>query len=100
LWSRWTSPDGELVESFAIVTTAPSEQAAQYHDRMPLVLPSELHEAWLEPSSDGASVLSEACEQVLRLPLDVYPTNPLGNNSRFEGPEVVERIEIGAEAER
>jgi putative SOS response-associated peptidase YedK len=100
LWSRWTSPDGERVESFAIVTTAPSEQAAQYHDRMPLVLPAELHEAWLEPSNDGASVLSEACAQVLRLPLEVYPTNPVGNNSRFEGPEVVERIQAEPESER
>jgi putative SOS response-associated peptidase YedK len=94
LWSRWTSPEGELVESFAIVTTTPSERAALYHDRMPLVLPAQLHEAWLEPSHDAASVLSEACAQALQLPLEVYPTNPVGNNSRFEGPEAVERIEI------
>jgi putative SOS response-associated peptidase YedK len=93
LWSRWTSPDGERVDSFAIVTTAPSERAAPYHDRMPLVLPSELYEAWLEPSHDGKSVLNDACAQALRLPLEVYPTNPVGNNSRFEGPEVVERLE-------
>ena len=91
LWSRWVSPDGELVESFAIVTTAPSEQAAHYHDRMPLVLPAELHEGWLEPSNDGAAILSEACAQALKLSLEVYPSNPLGNNSRFEGPEAVER---------
>ena len=30
LWSRWTSPDGELVESFAVVTTATNEQAAAF----------------------------------------------------------------------
>jgi hypothetical protein len=29
----------------------------------------------------------------MQLPLDVYPTNPLGNNVRFEGPEVVERFD-------
>lgn len=99
LWSRWVSPDGELVESFAIVTTAPSDQAAQYHDRMPLVLPAELHEAWLEPSSDGAAILSEACARALKLPLEVYPTNPLGNSSRFEGPEAVERYPLESEGE-
>lgn len=93
LWSRWVSPDGEVVESFAIVTTAPSEQAAEYHDRMPLVLPPELYQAWLDPHSDGATILSQACESASRLPLEVYPTNPLGNNARFEGPEVVERFE-------
>jgi putative SOS response-associated peptidase YedK len=89
LWSRWTSPDGELVESFAIVTTAPSTKAAEYHDRMPLVLPPELYDGWLDRESDGRAALSEACSRSLQLPLEVYPSNPIGNSSRFEGPEVV-----------
>lgn len=93
LWSRWTSPDGELVESFAIVTTAPSAKAAEYHDRMPLVLPPELYDAWLDRESDGTAVLSEACARSLQLPLEVYPSNPIGNSSRFEGPEVVQRLD-------
>jgi putative SOS response-associated peptidase YedK len=93
LWSRWTSPDGELVESFAIVTTAPSTKAAEYHDRMPLVLPPELYDDWLDRDNDGAAVLSEACARSLRLPLEVYPSNPIGNNSRFEGPEVVQPLD-------
>lgn len=90
LWSRWTSPDGELVESFAIVTTAPSTKAAEYHDRMPLVLPPELYEGWLDREGDGSAVLGEACARSLHLPLEVYPSNPIGNSSRFEGPEVVQ----------
>jgi putative SOS response-associated peptidase YedK len=92
LWSRWASPDGELVDSFAIVTTVPSAQAAQYHHRMPLVLPPELYAGWLARGTDGSSILSEACARSLQLPLEVYPSNPVGNNSRFEGPEVVERF--------
>src|SRR3954467_1577437 len=48
LWSRWTSPDGELVDSFAIVTTPPNAVAQKYHDRMPLVLAPELHQGWLD----------------------------------------------------
>ena len=93
LWSRWTSPDGELIDSFAIITTAPSEKAAEYHDRMPLVVPPDLYDSWLDREADGSALLSEACARSLQLPLDVYPTNPLGNNVRFEGPEVVERFD-------
>lgn len=93
LWSRWTSPDGELVDSFAIVTTAPSPQAAEFHDRMPLVLPADLHERWLDPTQAGAALLSEACARSLKLPLEIYPCDPRGNNVQFEGPEVVARIE-------
>jgi len=93
LWSRWTSPDGELVDSFAIVTTAPSATAAHYHDRMPLVIPTALHEAWLDPTHAGTAVLSEACARSLQIPLDVFPVDPRGNNVHFEGPEVVTRID-------
>ena len=93
LWSTWTSPDGELVESFAIVTTEPNAIAAEYHNRMPLVLGPELYDRWLDPRADAEQALAEARASAAALPLDVYPTNPLGNNVRFEGPEVVERFE-------
>jgi len=71
LWSRWASPDGEVVESFAIVTTAPNAQAAEYHDRMPLVVPPDLYEAWLDPRADAGSVLAEAVARSGTLALDV-----------------------------
>ena len=92
LWSRWTSPDGELVDSFAIVTTEPNATAGEYHDRMPLVLAPDLYEGWLEPQADAERLLAEARDRSRDLKLDVYPTDPLGNNVRFEGPEVVARL--------
>lgn len=92
LWSRWTSPDGELVDSFAVVTTTPNATAAEYHDRMPLVMPPELYDRWLDPAANPAQVLAEARERCAELSLDVYPTDPRGNNPRFEGPEVVARL--------
>lgn len=96
LWSRWTSPEGEVVESFAIVTTAPNAQAAPYHHRMPLVMPRELYEGWLEANGDARALLAEAVAQSGTLALDVYPSDPRGNDARFEGPEVVTRVEPAA----
>jgi putative SOS response-associated peptidase YedK len=90
LWSRWTSPDGEVVDSFAIVTTAPNATASEYHDRMPLLVPSDLYERWLDRESDGSAVLDELKARAEELALDVYPTNPIANDSRFEGPEAIE----------
>jgi putative SOS response-associated peptidase YedK len=93
LWSRWTSPDGELIDSFAVVTTAPNETAARYHDRMPLVMPPDLYEGWLDPNADAQQLLNEARLRSAALALDVYPTNPIGNSVKVEGPQVVERFE-------
>jgi putative SOS response-associated peptidase YedK len=92
LWSSWTSPDGELVESFTVITTEPNATAVEYHDRMPLVLAPDLHEGWLDPRADAEQLLLEARTRSQSLQLDVYPTSPLGNNVRFEGPEVVARL--------
>ncbi len=98
LWSSWTSAEGELVESFAIITTEPCAAASAIHDRMPLVMPGDLSRAWLDPANDGSALLAEACAGSRRLKLEIFPTNPLGNNVRFEGPEVVERIELAVRA--
>ncbi len=92
LWSRWTSPDGELIDSFAVITTEPNAQALQYHDRMPLVMAPDLYDAWLDPQQDAAQLLLEARSRSAQLALDVYPTDRRGNNVRFEGPEVVARL--------
>ena len=94
LWSRWSSPEGGNVDSFAIVTSAPNAAAAGVHDRMPLVMPSDLYAQWLGPEHDGSTVLQEARARSLSLELEIFPTDPVGNNVRFEGPKVIERIEV------
>jgi putative SOS response-associated peptidase YedK len=94
LWSRWTSPDGEVVDSFAVVTTEPNAQAVEYHNRMPLVLAPDLYDGWLDPQADAQQLLLEARARCAQLAgaLDVYPTDRRGNNVHFEGPEVVARL--------
>ena len=86
-----------VVDSFAIVTTAPNSTASAYHDRMPLVVPPDLYDGWLDRSGDGKAVLAEAQTRAEQLALEVYPTNPIGNSSRFEGPEAVERYILEAD---
>lgn len=39
--------------TYALVTRDAVEQAATVHPRMPLVLPRELHDDWLDPSLAG-----------------------------------------------
>lgn len=87
--SLWTSPSGESVESFAIVTTQPSPQAAAIHDRMPLIISREHYDRWLDPSQEGGPTLLQAELESSARRLVIFPTNPLGNNTRSDGPEVV-----------
>jgi putative SOS response-associated peptidase YedK len=47
----WVSKDGEVVDSFAIVTTTAIGSLREIHDRMPLELRGAGIERWLEPGS-------------------------------------------------
>jgi putative SOS response-associated peptidase YedK len=92
LHSSFTTSDGEVVDSFAIVTTEPSAVAAPIHDRMPLVLAPELYGPWLGADDDPSSVLERARALALGLPLEIYPSDPIANSSRYEGPRALEAV--------
>jgi putative SOS response-associated peptidase YedK len=47
LWEQWRSPEGKLIETYAIVTTVAAGTARQIHDRMPVILAQPEYEAWL-----------------------------------------------------
>ena len=52
VWEWWRSPEGEAVESFAIITTTPNEMMAGLHDRMPVILDSADFAPWLDPAQE------------------------------------------------
>jgi putative SOS response-associated peptidase YedK len=59
LWETWHTPDGEEIESFAIVTTEALGELREIHDRMPLELRDAAIEAWLRPGIMSGSALAE-----------------------------------------
>ena len=57
LWEHWTSPAGDAVETFTILTTEANELVAPVHDRMPVILPREAHRAWLDPEAHDPAMI-------------------------------------------
>jgi len=54
LWERWTGADGGELDTAVVLTTAPNPLLARVHDRMPVVIPDGLEEAWLAPADGPA----------------------------------------------
>jgi putative SOS response-associated peptidase YedK len=48
IWERWESPEGEVVESVAMVTTEPTDWMRPYQDRQPLFLEPWEVPTWVE----------------------------------------------------
>ncbi len=51
LWDRWLGADGSQLDTCCILTTRPNALIAPLHDRMPVLIPAGLEEAWLTPSA-------------------------------------------------
>ncbi len=55
LWAGWRDPATETVRrTFTIVTTTPNEALADLHDRMPVVIPEDAWDRWLDPAPAGS----------------------------------------------
>ncbi len=87
LWESWTDPAGELVRSFAIVTTTANATLSPIHDRMPVVLEHGGRDAWLD---DGPhALLRPAPDDVLRR----WPVGSAVNSPRNNGPRLLDPVD-------
>ncbi len=88
LWSQWTSPGGELVESCTILTTAANRIVAGVHDRMPVILPPAAHERWLTTPPAHSAGLRDLLVPAPDGVLQSWPVAPLVGRAGAEGPEL------------
>jgi len=56
LYETWTGPNGEELDTAAIVTTAANRTLAAIHDRMPVFVPKEAFDLWLDCAKVEADV--------------------------------------------
>lgn len=89
LWEGWRGPEGEVVRSFAIVTTPGNREVAGLHDRMPLIVEPKDWPLWLgEAEGDPAGLLRPAPEGTLR----VWPVSQSVNRPENDGAFLLEPV--------
>ncbi len=94
LLSSWTTPEQDApVLSCAILTCAATGPAAEVHDRMPVVLDSGVHAAWLDPAQkDAEGVARLIARHRLSDEFASYRVGTAVNNSRTEGEQLTARL--------
>jgi putative SOS response-associated peptidase YedK len=63
LWEHWQGSDGSEIESCTIVVTAGNELMQPIHDRMPVIIPSENWDAWLDNANTNKQGLQTLLAQ-------------------------------------
>jgi putative SOS response-associated peptidase YedK len=75
----------DRVESCSILTTSPNELVGAIHDRMPVIVPAEYWDTWLDPESNGPEVLGKLLipyptEKMRAHPVSTYVNKPVNDD--------------------
>jgi putative SOS response-associated peptidase YedK len=98
LWETWTGPNGEEMETATIVTTNANRKLGDIHGRMPVIVPPDAFDLWLNcaevDAQTAAALIAPAPEDLLEL----YPVSAAVNRTANDNPKLVEPLADGVEA--
>jgi putative SOS response-associated peptidase YedK len=89
LWDKWTSPEGETIHSFTLITQEPNKTVAKIHDRMPAILNKELEEMWLAEDLNPRELIS-MIHPYPDAHMKAYKVSSRVNNARNNDPSLIE----------
>jgi putative SOS response-associated peptidase YedK len=96
IFQSWTSPSGKVIQSVAIITRQAVGQLAQVHSRMPVFLPRERWQDWMNPKLNDVDKI----RALMDVPtpdanLRFHPVSSAVNSITGSGPGLIEQIELG-----
>lgn len=100
LWERWRpkdAPENEApIQTFTILTTKANPLVAPMHDRMPVVVPRDEFDAWLDPTvTDAAELKGLLRSRDWGSEAEVYAVSTHVNRPANEDPLCVKPIDVG-----
>ena len=92
LWEVWRGPekDQEPLRSCTIITTTPNDPMAAIHDRMPVILPREAWDTWLDRDNEDLELLGKLLVPAPPHLITMHPVSTEVNNVRNDGPQLVD----------
>jgi putative SOS response-associated peptidase YedK len=95
IYDQWVSPEGEICDSVAIITREAVGELATVHSRMPMFLPKDRWDAWMDPSLQDIDKVRDLFENFQPdANLRFWPVADSVNSIRNSGPELIKPIEL------
>jgi putative SOS response-associated peptidase YedK len=98
LWRDAELPDDHeraWLWTATIITTSAPDALGQIHDRMPMVIQPDRWQDWLDPAASDPAELIPLLAPAAAGGLTSYPVSQAVNSVRNNGPQLIERVELG-----
>lgn len=96
IWSTWKNENGNEIQSAAIITREAVGELATIHSRMPVFMPSDRWDTWLDPQNREIETLIALMDiPDPALGLVTRPVAPRVNLVANNGPELIDPFELG-----
>lgn len=92
LWDRWRSPSGDLLETCTILTTDSNALVREVHNRMPVILPQEDYDLWLDPGVTDPARVADLLKPFDARLMKKYPVSTRVNNVKYDDPECAQEV--------
>lgn len=89
LWEIWHAPDGSILKTANIITTQPNPMVAKLHNRMPVILPPEAYQPWLDPEEKNADQLDHFLKPYPAEDMLHYAVSRTVNSPSNDSPECI-----------
>jgi len=90
LWASWKDPESGLwIRSCSIITTTANDLLASIHTRMPVILPPDSWDAWLDRDNDDAIQLESMLRPIDPDQVKEHEVSTLVNSVRNNLPETI-----------
>ena len=96
IWSSWSAPNGEIIETASIITQEAQGELATIHSRMPVFMPQDRWDVWLNPRNTDVNELKSL--MVVENPESIVVARPVSNavNSvANNGKELIVEADLG-----
>ncbi len=89
LWESWDDGTGPL-ETATILTTEPNDLLADIHSRMPVILPRDAYERWLDPGVQDPGELTDLLGPFPAGRMEAFAVSRVVNSPSNDRPECIE----------
>jgi putative SOS response-associated peptidase YedK len=91
LWEKWDK-HGDSMYTCTIITTKANELVKGVHERMPVILPKEWEEFWLDPAIDDTEYLKSLLRPYPAEEMKMYEVSTAVNSAKNDVEECVKPI--------